>query len=480
MIDQDNSIVLLDNKINHKEKEGKSKLNLISETNINSSSLNSQINNILDRDNKKKENINKDNSKRKNLNNFKNDVFKSIELNTNNNNDSDSLIYKPLKTRIHVTSEILEKNNLNHNNNLNNKEENKLIYSNENEMKETKDIKIFGKKIINESQKQKNPIQIYDKNNIMNLDLLNEMIAISNASNEPKQNKIIDNNPSKLSSELDIIKEEQNESDKKSENDCKNNSPKDISKPSFNQNGNNNEENNNKIKELDNIIKTFDKDEINKLADNNIIKAENLITDLNNDLINDMNELTENNMNNIIDEFMLNSRMKLQELKIMNDICNKIKDNINKKYEYLSKITDNEIKDFEIFYKYDKLFDYIILIQNELEMQIDNSNCELRKNINYFQGDEVGYQENCNSNRNKKLEIDIEDAKQKLTKINDLINIDINKNSQIDDDDNPCSKIEIINKDFKDNDNESFFEIIDFIYRQILNINKEHENFLLY
>ena len=190
MLHKDNSIVLLDNKINHKEKEGKSKPNLISETNINSSSLNSQINNILDRDNKKKENINKDNSKRKNLNNFKNDVFKSIELNTSNNNDSDSLIYKPLKTRIHVTSEILEKNNLNHNNNLNNKEENKLIYSNENEMKETKDIKIFGKKIINESQKQKNPIQIYDKNNIMNLDLLNEMIAISNASNEPKQNKI--------------------------------------------------------------------------------------------------------------------------------------------------------------------------------------------------------------------------------------------------------------------------------------------------
>ena len=56
-------------------------------------------------------------------------------------------------------------------------------------------------------------------------------------------------------------------------------------------------------------------------------------------------------------------------------------------------------------------------------MQIDNSNCELRKNINYFQGDEVGYQENCNSNRNKKLEIDIEDAKQKLTKINDLIKL---------------------------------------------------------
>ena len=431
----------------------------------------SYINNII-QNNIQSSNKSNDNSQKKYVNNEENDIYtpgannKPNDINTfaNFNNRSNMFLEEDKNNNHNIfhTNEIYQ--NINRNSpNLNLSGFNTDIDSNK--------MIFFGKKIMNDcdNNKEKLPLSIYDnQTNELNINNLNEMIEKSEIENNIKKKGLLSTS---INSNLDIIKEEQNESDKKSENEIKKNS---FNKYNPNQIINKFKSNNNKNNNINELIsieqlinESINEEELNKFVTENNDHVDSLLTEYNNYIINDIIDLDINLFKNEINIFIHNSIITIDKLKTLDDICDKIKEKIMLNYEIQQKIQENKINEYQKLKEYEEKLDYIIMFQNKLIKELDNINAQIIKDLNVQESkkEKIFDENNINNNIDKTM-INLE-------KINYLINNHFYCDKELNIIES--NDIHIINNI---NENILFFEIAENIYNQIKEINSIYQQIL--
>ena len=316
--------------------------------------------------------------------------------------------------------------------------------------KESSNIELFNENKFNNVEKDSEPVK--EKSNNINK-LINE--------NEQNNKKINEDNISNINEEKN-----ENENENFVENDNKEN--KKIENPNNinieNIENNNVSENNIKLENIINISQN--EEEINKIIDENNNQVDNLINEYHLNIINDMIDLNVYEFKNKIKEFINFSAEKINSIKILNDICNKIKEKIVINYNIMIEKQNININEYNILKEYDEKLDYVITIQNNVLKELKDVNNELKMNINSF------------NNIIKKNDVEISDKE-----INDNI-IDINKNI------NNLENIlkNYVSKDafenlnninYSNDENDNFFNILQNIYTPLKQINKAYEQLLL-
>ena len=373
-----------------------------------------------------------------NCNKSQNDIIFSEDLNKNNNNINFTESYKQSDNNSLNFSRI--NNILADVSSFNNIESNKMIVLG---TKKINNNDFNNKKILN--------LPLYDnQTNELNINNLNKMIENNNNSKRKGSPS------SSFNSNLDIIKEEQNESDKKSENEIKKNFLSD-----------------NKIniikydKELISIEKiineSINEEELQKIVNANNADVNSLLNDYNSIIINGIVDIDMNIFKNKINEFITYSKHNIEKLIILDNICDKIKEKIISSYKIKQEMQENKIDEYKKLKEYEDKLDYVISIQNLLIKELEDMNIQMIRNIKEPKiKNEVLINGNDIINYCDNVEI-------KLQKLNNLIN-----NNFSCDNDLSCIEENIINESININGNISFFEIIDNIYNQIKHINKKY------
>ena len=388
-----------------------------------------------------------------------------------------------LKKNEFSSKEIVSENNLFKNfndiekekeKNINNKTEssemiNIFTNKNENEQKPEKN----NEKNLSFIKEEKNENEILEENNPINK-------VENNPINKIENNQInkIENNPiNKV--ENNLINKIQNNQINKAENNLINKAENNPINKEENNNINNENENNienkneenldkNEIKKLEDIINiSSNEEEIKKIIDENINQADNLLDEYHLNIINEMIDLNVDEFKNKINQFINFSAEKINNIKLLNDICNKIKEKLLINYDIMIEKQKININEYNILKEYDEKLDYLISIQNGIIKNLKNMNEELKSNINSFKNENIPKNERINNND---LNENINNANKNINILEKELEKHFNK-SAIDNLDN------IVIPNFKESDN--FFDVIQNIYSPLKEINKAFEQLLM-
>ena len=342
-------------------------------------------------------------------------------------------------------------------------EKNKNLYENNNK---NDTMIVLGTKILDNDTNKSNILPLYDRHtNELNINNLNEMIQISenHIENNSKRKEIIQNS---INSNLDIIKEEQNESDKKSEKDFEfNSSISNIKNKLLNSIGIDNE-----FISIEKLINNEnDNKEIEKAINDNYEHINSSLNNYNYNIIDSLVNTDINIFKNNISEFINYSKEKIENLKILDNICDKIKEEIIDSYKIMEKIERNNIKEYEKLNEYQEKLDYIIDIQNKLIEELTASNIQLKSNINKVKNKkEDPFIDDNELNKN------IFNTNSNLDKLAKIINDKFSDNQKSLDD----NKLKI-NELNNINENSNFFEVVKNITNDIKEISDEYLKILL-
>ena len=180
-----------------------------------------------------------------------------------------------------------------------------------------------------------------------------------------------------------------------------------------------------------------------------------------------MVDLNVNEFRNKISEFINFSAEKINGIKILNDICNKIKEKIFINYNIMIEKQNININEYNILIEYDQKLDFIISLQNSIISDLKNVNNELKLNINSFKNENNIKNEGINE---KELNDNINNTNKNITNLNNLLSSNYNKDNL----DN-LNNIEIQ----KFNENDNFFNVLQNIYNPLKEINKIYEQLLI-
>ena len=387
----------------------------------------------------------------------------------NSNNKRESIANNKNSDNKNLNPFLVQKDNIkNYGNNpyVKNNQLKTSIISHINENSNTSNF-ILGTSLIKaENDISNNILPLYDENtNELNLNNLNLMIE-----NSDKQ---IDNNSIKnivmstsINSNLDIIKEEQSESDKKSEQDLDGNRNK-INLSNY-QNFLLNSINNNEFISIEKLINEENnkEEDLEQIINENYDKINSSLENYNNIIINSIIESDINSFQNQIDKFINYSEKKINNLKILDDLCDRIKNKIIIIYDIIGKIENNNINEYIKIKEYESKLDYIINIQNKLIAELTKSNIQLRNN-NHMKNKEVIMTD-------EEFKRNIRNTNSNMDKLNDIINHILNDNEKLLDFNN--YKLDDINN-FEDNN--LFFEMLKNISKPLKDISSEYFKILL-
>ena len=184
-------------------------------------------------------------------------------------------------------------------------------------------------------------------------------------------------------------------------------------------------------------------------------------------IINDLIESNENQFKSKLNEFIQFSYGKINGIKIINEICDKIKEKILLKYNTMIENQEINMNEYNILSEYEHKLDYAISIQNNIINDLRNVNNELKLNMISFK------EENNKGNvdiSDQELNDNINIAKNNIKTLENMLQNHINKNT-LDNLDN----INITNI----NENNNFFDVLQNSYYPFKEINKEYEQILM-
>jgi hypothetical protein len=153
-------------------------------------------------------------------------------------------------------------------------------------------------------------------------------------------------------------------------------------------------------------------EDLKKIINENYDKLNSSLENYNNFIINAIIETDINSFKNKIDEFINYSEKKINNLKILDDICDRIKNEIIIIYDIIGKIENNNINEYMKIKEYESKLDYIINIQSKLIEEITESNNQLRNNNHIKSKDVIMTDEELNRN--------IANANSNMDKLNDI------------------------------------------------------------
>jgi hypothetical protein len=155
-------------------------------------------------------------------------------------------------------------------------------------------------------------------------------------------------------------------------------------------------------------------------------------------------------------------------LKILDDICDRIKNEIIIFYDIIEKIENNNINEYIKLKEYESKLDYIIKIQNKLIEELTESNINLRNNNHNHMENKDAIMTHEELNRN------ITNTNSNIDKLNDIINhIFIDRRKLLDFDNYKLN-------DFNSfEDNNLFFQMLTNISLPLKDISNEYFGILL-
>ena len=153
-------------------------------------------------------------------------------------------------------------------------------------------------------------------------------------------------------------------------------------------------------------------------------------------------------------------------MKILDDLLDKIKNEIIIMYDIIGKIENNNINEYIKIKEYESKLDYIINIQNKLIEELTEINIQLRNN-NHLENKEVIMTD-------EELKKNIRNTNSNMDKLNDIINHIFNDNEKSLDFNN--YRINDINN-FEDKN--LFFDIVKNISKPLKDISNEYFKILL-
>ena len=358
-----------------------------------------------------------------------------FNYNTNNINDKNKFSVSP-KKQLEI---IKEEEELKLKKESSNKEaltNENLLTNGENDSEQEKDkennkekkiiISNFNSKIGNE---QKNKVS--DENNL------------SNINEEKNENENIE-----LNNEINNI--ENNNIDNEKENNIGNNI------------------NYNNLPNFENIINISSNDEeMHKIIEENNNQVDKLISDYHLNIINNMIDLNISEFNNKLNQFFYFCKQKINGIKILNDICNKLKEKIIVNYNILIEKQKININEYNLLVSYDQKLDYVISIQNSIINDLKYSNKELEVDMNSYNDENNKINEVISDNE---LNENINITNKNIKKLENLLEKQFNKNSI-----ENLNNIEIPNL----NENDNFFDLMQRIYNPVKDINKAFSQLLI-
>ena len=358
-----------------------------------------------------------------------------FNYNTNNINDKNKFSVSP-KKQLEI---IKEEEELKLKKESSNKEaltNENLLTNGENDSEQEKDkennkekkiiISNFNSKIGNE---QKNKVS--DENNL------------SNINEEKNENENIE-----LNNEINNI--ENNNIDNEKENNIGNNI------------------NYNNLPNFENIINISSNDEeMHKIIEENNNQVDKLISDYHLNIINNMIDLNISEFNNKLNQFFYFCKQKINGIKILNDICNKLKEKIIVNYNILIEKQKININEYNLLVSYDQKLDYVISIQNSIINDLKYSNKELEVDMNSYNDENNKINEVISDNE---LNENINITNKNIKKLESLLEKQFNKNSI-----ENLNNIEIPNL----NENDNFFDLMQRIYNPVKDINKAFSQLLI-
>ena len=358
-----------------------------------------------------------------------------FNYNTNNINDKNKFNVSP-KKQLEI---IKEEEELKLKKESSNKEaltNENLLTNGENDSEQEKDkennkekkiiISNFNSKIGNE---QKNKVS--DENNL------------SNINEEKNENENIE-----LNNEINNI--ENNNIDNEKENNIGNNI------------------NYNNLPNFENIINISSNDEeMHKIIEENNNQVDKLISDYHLNIINNMIDLNISEFNNKLNQFFYFCKQKINGIKILNDICNKLKEKIIVNYNILIEKQKIKINEYNLLVSYDQKLDYVISIQNSIINDLKYSNKELEVDMNSYNDENNKINEVISDNE---FNENINMTNKNIKKLESLLEKQFNKNSI-----ENLNNIEIPNL----NENDNFFDLMQRIYNPVKDINKAFSQLLI-
>ena len=364
------------------------------------------------------------------------------------------------------------------------KQEKNIFNYNTNNINDKNKFNVSPKKqleIIKEEEELKLKKESSNKEALTNENLLTNGENDSEQEKDKENNKekkiIISNFNSKIGNEqknkvsdennLSNINEEKNEN----ENIELNNEINNIENNNIDNEKENNIGNNINYKNLpnfENIINISSNDEeMHKIIEENNNQVDKLISDYHLNIINNMIDLNINEFNNKLNQFFYFCKQKINGIKILNDICNKLKEKIIVNYNILIEKQKININEYNLLVSYDQKLDYVISIQNSIINDLKYSNKELEVDMNSYNDENNKINEVISDNE---LNENINITNKNIKKLENLLEKQFNKNSI-----ENLNNIEIPNL----NENDNFFDLMQRIYNPVKDINKAFSQLLI-
>ena len=192
-----------------------------------------------------------------------------------------------------------------------------------------------------------------------------------------------------------------------------------------------------------------------------------IISDYHLNIINNMIDLNISEFNNKLNQFFYFCKQKINGIKILNDICNKLKEKIIVNYNILIEKQKIKINEYNLLVSYDQKLDYVISIQNSIINDLKYSNKELEVDMNSYNDENNKINEVISDNE---LNENINITNKNIKKLESLLEKQFNKNSI-----ENLNNIEIPNL----NENDNFFDLMQRIYNPVKDINKAFSQLLI-
>ena len=364
------------------------------------------------------------------------------------------------------------------------KQEKNIFNYNTNNINDKNKFNVSPKKqleIIKEEEELKLKKESSNKEALTNENLLTNGENDSEQEKDKENNKekkiIISNFNSKIGNEqknkvsnennLSNINEEKNENENiELNNEINNIENNNIDNEKENNIGNNINYNN--LPNFENIINISSNDEeMHKIIEENNNQVDKLISDYHLNIINNMIDLNISEFNNKLNQFFYFCKQKINGIKILNDICNKLKEKIIVNYNILIEKQKININEYNLLVSYDQKLDYVISIQNSIINHLKYSNKELEVDMNSYNDENNKINEVISDNE---LNENINITNKNIKKLENLLEKQFNKNSI-----ENLNNIEIPNL----NENDNFFDLMQRIYNPVKDINKAFSQLLI-
>lgn len=230
--------------------------------------------------------------------------------------------------------------------------------------------------------------------------------------------------------------------------------------------------NNNKKNDLISIDKLLNdsikEEELEKLVKDNSDKIDQILNSLNNNIINDLVEADINKFKIELDKFILESKLKIEKLKALDDIQLRIKEKLIFDYELKEKIVEIKLEEAKKLREYEEKLDYVIMAQNQIIEKLQDINIELKNNLVETKSKDTDLEFNENE-----LIKNISNTESNLNQLEEFIkNNVLNGQEEVND-------LEKIINELKFDENTLFFEFMEKIHNSIKVINKEYLNLVL-